>query len=52
MAQKKNVPQDHEFPTITLQTGDGHGREIVINRELMIVGREDDSDIIIPETFQ
>ena len=50
MAQKKNVPQDHEFPTITLQTGDGHGREIVINRELMIVGREDDSDIIIPET--
>ncbi|UKI32312.1 MAG: FHA domain-containing protein [Lentisphaeria bacterium] len=37
-------------PTITLQTGDGHGREIVINRELMIVGREADSDIIIPET--
>ena len=50
MAQKKNVSPDHEFPTITLQTGDGHGREIVINRELMIVGREADSDIIIPET--
>ncbi len=50
MAQKQKPANDHEFPSITLQTGDGHGREFILKGDLTIVGREGDSDIIVPET--
>ena len=47
MAQKDISSAQREFPTITLQEGYGNTREIPINRKSLIIGRENDSDIVI-----
>ena len=49
MAQKDISSAQREFPTITLQEGYGNTREIPINRKSLIIGRENDSDIVIAE---
>lgn len=49
MAQKDISSAQREFPTITLQEGYGNTREIPINRKSLIIGRENDSDIVVAE---
>ena len=50
MAENESRPIHREFPTITLQEGNGRTREVPVNRELFIIGRDSDSDIVIAET--
>ena len=47
MAEKESRPIHRDFPTITLQEGNGRTREVPVNRELFIIGRDSDSDIVI-----
>ncbi len=39
-----------EHPTITIQEGYGRTREVVLDSERMVIGRDNDNDIIIAET--
>ncbi len=48
--QNRTSESHRDFPTITVQEGYGRTREVVIDRELLIIGRDNDSDIIIAET--
>ncbi len=50
MTEKDTSPARRDYPTITLQEKYGQSREISIDRELLIIGRDPDCDIQIDDT--